>query len=128
MTVQFRSPRVTFLGVLLLVADAQPSRLGAGAGPGYEPAEGQCGVRRVAEPFGDNDCPLTQFVRTVHWDWGGRVHNPGGELRAGSGCKPIGGAAKSDDYSATAPTHRSMIADPSCVQFSRARDAGSIAR
>jgi hypothetical protein len=41
---QLRRPRVSFLGVLFLVTYAKPPGLGAGAGPGDEPAEGQRAV------------------------------------------------------------------------------------
>jgi hypothetical protein len=60
---------MTFLRILLLVVDPQAAVLGAGAGPGDEPAEGQGCLRRVAEPFGDHSCPQGQYRGAVDADW-----------------------------------------------------------
>ena len=51
---------MAFLGVPLLVTNAQPVGLGAGAGPGDEPAEGQGHLGRVAQSLGDHGCPQGQ--------------------------------------------------------------------
>ena len=68
--IQLCHSRVAFFGVLLLVADPQPPGLGAGAGPGDVPAEGQGCLGRIAQPLGDHGCPQRQHRRTVYLNAG----------------------------------------------------------
>jgi type III restriction enzyme len=67
---QLRGPCVAFLGVLLLVTDAQPPGLCAGAGPGDEPAECQGSVRRVAQLLGHHGRPERQDGGAIDADRG----------------------------------------------------------
>jgi choline dehydrogenase-like flavoprotein len=59
-------PRTAFFSPLLRFDDPQPPGLGAGAGPRDEPAEGERGLGRVAEPLGDHACPPGQDRGAVH--------------------------------------------------------------
>jgi len=64
--------------------------LGASAGPGDEPAEGQRGLGRVSEPFSNHGCPKGQDRGAVHADrgrYGG--HGQGAyRLARGAGTHP----------------------------------------
>jgi len=67
---QVRRPPPAFLCVDLLVVEPDTAGFGASAGARHEPAEGQRGLGRVAEPLGDHGCPEGQDRGSVDADRG----------------------------------------------------------